>query len=49
MSALLGSWGHSKDVGNELAVRLPGEGAEEGVDTDLWRWRPRDWGCNEYR
>ncbi len=41
--------GHSKDVGHELADRLAGEGAEECVDTDLWRWRPRVWGYCEFR
>ncbi len=41
--------GHSNDVGHALADRLAGEGAEEEIDTDLWRWRPRDWGYSEFR
>ena len=39
--------GHSKDVGNDLADKLAGEGAEVGEDTNPMQWRPRDWGYSE--
>ena len=34
--------GHSMNVGNELADKLAGEGAEEKVDDVGCRWRPQD-------
>ena len=36
--------GHSKDVGNELAHKIAGEGAGNDKDACMGRWRPSDWG-----
>ena len=36
--------GHSKDVGNELADKHAGEGAEDGEAIDARSWQPSDWG-----
>jgi ribonuclease HI len=41
--------GHTNDVGNEMADKLVGEGADEGVDPNLKHWRPWDWGFPEFR
>ncbi len=41
--------GHTKDVGNELADLLAGQGADEEINAERWSWRPRDWGYWEFR
>ena len=41
--------GHAKNVGNELADKLAGEGADEKIDEVGSRWRPRDWGFSAFR
>ncbi len=35
--------GHSRDVGNVMADKLAGEGAEDGDAINLTQCRPRDW------
>ena len=41
--------GHSMDVGNVLADKHAGEGADEEEGTEAWCWRPNDWGFSELR
>ncbi len=41
--------GRSNDVGNEMADKLAGEGAEDGDAINLTQWRPRDCGFLEIR
>ena len=42
--------GHHTDVGNELADRCAGEGADADDEAAcLGRWRPADWGFHDFR